>query len=657
MIKAALLIGVLLGFSLACQAQDIDSLYRVFESNGGEEAYQAAVAIDEAIGREPNFDAHTGKDEIKLKVLRTMILHFFNNEEYQHVALYSEKGIAHYEKIGDHFNLAGCYMTLANAYQRLGQFDKAIDCYNRCSDIMDELGGEMAEVNKRYVMNNIAEIHLSMDEYSRAEELYRTCIAMLGEVAPTDTAANLDLATYWQNLAEVRIADAGKADSITSAAKLDEAVSFALRSLDLSQRYHDTPHKIVNRLVALSKATFQSGRPDEGLALMEEALRIAKDNGDVFMEAVIYVQRGQFESQLKHNAEAEKDFLAAIRLAEENHFTEVLQQALEGIGSVVRQRDPVMALDYLQRSVALRDSLFNERQQHLIRDYQVRYTMQQKDHELEMEHAKTKQNRMYAIVLAIVAALLLLIAVIWYRLAMVRKKRNEVLQRVNQTKDRLLSIVSHDVKTPVGAICTVLRQMTNHYDTMDDTDRKASLVMMRSSAEALNDRVVNIMQWVRGELENADIRRNQFNLNRLVDDCIKMQMASIDAKTLIVRNEVAPMLTVCDDESAVSLVVQNLLGNAVKFSYPNGEIRVKAEEQGGCVWIAVEDDGMGIAEKKLEKIFGFMTSSAKGTGGEAGTGIGLFVSKQLVDKMGGEIAIESVKGEGTTVRFSVNAKV
>jgi signal transduction histidine kinase len=83
---------------------------------------------------------------------------------------------------------------------------------------------------------------------------------------------------------------------------------------------------------------------------------------------------------------------------------------------------------------------------------------------------------------------------------------------------------------------------------------------------------------------------------------------------------------------------------------------VKAKEKGGRIWIEVSDNGMGIGEKKLEKIFKFMTSSASGTGGETGTGIGLFVSKMLVDKIGGEITIESVKGEGTVVRFSVSAR-
>jgi len=625
--KIVLIIGMLWA-CLVATAQDLDSLYQVFEDNRGEVAYRAALAIDETIGREPNFDADTDKDEIKLKVLRTMILHFFNNNDFQHVVQYSEEGIAHYNKIDDPFNEAGCTMTLANAYQRLGQLDKAIECYNRCNELMDQIGGEMAEVNKRYVINNIAEIHLSMGEYETADEMYRKCINMLGTVDPADTASNLDLATYYQNLAEVRIAQNNP-----------EAVGFAEPSLELSRKYMDTPHKIINRLMALSKAYRIVGRNDESAALMDEALSIAKENGETFLETSIYLQQG--------------DFAKAIVMADENHFDELLQEALEAAYQAERERNPKLALEYYERSMMMKDSVFNETQQQLIRDYQVRYATQEKEHALAMEQEKSKRNRMYVIVLAIVAALLLLIAFIWYRLAQIRKKRAEELAHLNATKDRLLSIVSHDVRTPVGAMCQVMRDLTDNYDGMAETDRKAKMVMLRTSSEALNDRMENIIQWVKGELENSKVEPVDFNLSELVDECVREQDMTIVAKSLKVSNVVPKTMMAHDDVSVVRIVMQNLLSNAVKFSYPDGEVSVKAEEKGGRVWIEVSDNGMGISEKKLEKIFKFMTSSASGTSGENGTGIGLFVSKMLVDKIDGEITIESRKDEGTTVRFSV----
>ena len=199
----------------------------------------------------------------------------------------------------------------------------------------------------------------------------------------------------------------------------------------------------------------------------------------------------------------------------------------------------------------------------------------------------------------------------------------------------------------------MLRGLTDDYHSTNDTDREASLIMLRSSSEALNDRMANIMHWVKGELENNRTEATDFNLATLVDECIKTQETTIGMKSLKVVNSVSPELTAHDDANVVSLVLHNLLSNAVKFSYPNGEIGISAEGKGDRIWVTVTDNGMGISEKKMEKIFRYMTSSSKGTGGETGTGIGLFVTKELMDKINGEISIESQKDSGTTVRFSI----
>jgi signal transduction histidine kinase len=170
----------------------------------------------------------------------------------------------------------------------------------------------------------------------------------------------------------------------------------------------------------------------------------------------------------------------------------------------------------------------------------------------------------------------------------------------------------------------------------------------------LNDRLFNILQWVKGVLEHGTVVPSDFSIAEVVDKCIQNQAYSFDLKSLKVINEVSPDQIAYDDVSVVSLVLQNLLSNAMKFSYPNGEIHIKAAEKDAMFWVSVSDNGMGISEKKLEKIFRFLATSDMGTEGERGTGIGLFVSKQLLDKTGGEIRIESVIDEGTTVRFSVH---
>ena len=373
--------------------------------------------------------------------------------------------------------------------------------------------------------------------------------------------------------------------------------------------------------------------------MLNDALQLAQDNNELFLQAVIHLQKGDYEQ--------------AIAMAEANHYDGVLQEALNGAYQEARNNDPRKALEYLERSIVMKDSIFNENQQQLIRDYQVRYAMQEKEHELAMQREKNEKARMMLVGLVVLAIVLFALFVIWLRLAQMRKKRNQELTELNEMKDRLMSIVSHDVKTPVSAIRNVLEQLCSYYDGMNDTDRKASLMMLKSTSEALSDRLFNILQWVKSVLEHGVVTPKDFNLATLVDESIKSQRYSMDVKSLQVTNEVPAELMVNNDSSVVSLVLQNLLSNAVKFSYPHGEIRVRTEEEADCVWLVVQDNGKGIPEQKLEKIFRFVTNSSSGTGGETGTGIGLFVSKQLLDKTGGAIRVESVLGEGTSVRFSM----
>ena len=127
--------------------------------------------------------------------LRAKIMQCFNESRFAEVIDYSNQALALYEQADDKYNMAGCYNTIAGAYMRMGQYDEAIRNYNICTEIMDEIGGDMAAVNKRYIINNIAAIYFEMEEYDQSEEMYWKCIEMLGDVG-TDTIANLDLATY-----------------------------------------------------------------------------------------------------------------------------------------------------------------------------------------------------------------------------------------------------------------------------------------------------------------------------------------------------------------------------------------------------------------------------------------------------------------------------
>ena len=228
-----------------------------------------------------------------------------------------------YEQAGDKYNVAGCYNTIAGAYMRMGQYEEAISNYNICTEIMDEIGGDMAAVNKRYIMNNIASIYFDMEEYDQSEEMYWKCIDMLGDTG-TDTTANLDLATYYQNLSGVRLMQLGwvAADDPQHDKTLDDAISFAEQALDLSQRYGDRQEKIINRRIALSRAYQAAGRLDDAHAQLDTALVIAQREKELYFETVIVMLKGQYAHDRGDDKASEQFFLEALETAKENQYNQ-----------------------------------------------------------------------------------------------------------------------------------------------------------------------------------------------------------------------------------------------------------------------------------------------------------------------------------------------
>ncbi len=587
--------------------------------------------------------------------LRAKILQCFNESRFVEVIDYSEQALALYEQAGDKYNKAGCYNTIAGAYMRMGQYDEAISNYNICTEIMDEIGGDMAAVNKRYIMNNIASIYFDMEEYDQSEEMYWKCIDMLGDTGD-DPKANLDLATYYQNLSGVRLMQAGltAADDPQHDKTLADAIDFAEQALDLSQRYDDNQEKIINRRIALSRAYQAAGRLEDAHAQLDTALVIAQREKELYFETTIVMLNGQYAYERGDNTAAEQHFLRALDLAKENQYNQIYMECLQGAYQSTRDSHPERSIGYLEECNKMRDSIYNENQQALIRDYQVKYQMAEKEHELELQEEQTRQSRRLLWLTLVAATLLLVLVVVLAHNAAQRKRRNEMLTRLNNTKDQLFTVVSHDIKTPVLAQEKILDLTCKYFDDMSPTDLKESLVALKSSTKELKTKIINVITWVKGMIGDTDSQAEPFNLSEMADKVVRSQAFEIGLKSLRVTNAIPADWMGNDDTRIVEMVLLNVLSNAVKYSFADSEIRLEAEDGGERYLLKVVDHGRGIAEEKLNKLLKMMTSSTEGTGGELGTGIGLFVSRQMMDRIGGTLTIESEEGRGTTVIISIN---
>ena len=593
-------------------------------------------------------DDHADPDSVKAELIR-----YLEEDDFDKTVGFAEAAVEFYRSRNNLMDMAGCYMTLGNAYQRMGQYEEAIRNYNLCSETMDQIGGPMAKVNKRYILNNMAVMYLEMGEYDQAEEMWNRCIASVNDDDPgflpqynQDSLRCLDLATYYQNLAEVRLAQADNGDP-NPQEKIDDAIRFLEQSLDYSERYGAETNKIVGRLTGLAKAYFETGRTDDANHNLDAALQLATTLNDPYMLAAIHLLKGDVKLKLGQNENAEREYLDALSLAQENHFGEFEMEALRGAYECTKDNQPKRALAYFTQNAALKDSIYNKEQQALIRDFEVKYKMEEKEHELAMQREKNRQGKRLLALSATVAVLLLVLLIIGLRVAFLRKRRNEM-------KDRLLFVVAHDIKTPVISQAQLLGMTHEHFDVMPKEELKENIEVLKVATDDLKDKLQNIIYWVKNEMDGARNAPSEFGLRSMAQEVVQELALQAHVKKLTVANEVPAGWRALDDEAAVRTVLQNLLSNAVKFSYPQGEVSITANEENERYRIVVTDHGRGIANERKELLLKGFVPYMEGTEGELGTGIGLFVSQQLLSRNGSEISIESQEGQGTIVSFTVN---
>ena len=646
--------------NVSLQASEIDSLYNVFLASKGELAIDVANEIAAMTGDTACFTTDFDAEQLNEAILKKVIYWHFDRSEMTEVVNYAKIAIDSYEKRGDLFDAAGCYNLLGVAYQRLGQLNEAIESYNQCNAAMTLLNEQdpnaFYEKNIRYTINNMASIYNSMGENDKAEEMFLRCIDMMGE--PQTDVDYQDMATYLHNLADVYLTQAEGMEGKPRVEKVEKALSLSEQAYDYSVNHGDKPGKVIQRKIVLSRAYFANGQVDNAVSLLNEALQMAKDEEESFREAEIEITFGKFAFEQEKYKESEAHYQKAIALAKENGYDECLRQSYLGAYEASRMFDPNKALDYLERSVAYKDSIFNEKQQALIRDYQVKYDLAQMKHELDIQQRNNKLKAREIMALILLSGLLVAIVVILVRLVRSRKKQSEILERLNQTQQRILSVASHDVKTSVLAQNMVLKMVNEHYESLDHDELKENLLMLKKGSDELKDKLYNILHWISGEMGKDAVPSEEFNLSGFIDKGIALHFEELKYKKLNVENDIPKSCVCFGKKSVIDIVFQNLFSNAIKFTPQGGNIKVRSIDDGDQLWVEVADTGIGISQERLQQLTHNTVTPSQGTQGETGSGIGLFVSRQLMVKNGGQLIIESTEGHGTTIRFNVKkAKV
>ena len=229
-------------------------------------------------------------------------------------------------------------------------------------------------------------------------------------------------------------------------------------------------------------------------------------------------------------------------------------------------------------------------------------------------------------------------------------ERTLELSQANKIKDKLLSIISHDIKGPFNSLRGIISLFNQGF--IKGAELGPIMNKIESQMGITNLLIENVLLWVRSQMAGVTISVEPVLLGNLVNEHVSLYETTAAEKKIQVVNEIHNELSVNADKHVLSLALRNLISNAIKYSFENGKIRISAHKIDGHVSLSISDNGMGMSESKLNRLLQQEAlTSELGTQNEMGTGLGLMVSREYLLKMGSDLTVESVLGKGSTFRI------
>ncbi|MCX6220353.1 MAG: PAS domain S-box protein [Bacteroidia bacterium] len=233
-------------------------------------------------------------------------------------------------------------------------------------------------------------------------------------------------------------------------------------------------------------------------------------------------------------------------------------------------------------------------------------------------------------------------------------RKNEELTLINAEKDKFFSVITHDLRGPFNSIMgftQLLYEMVNGKDSPEIIEYAD--IILKSSEKAM-DLLNNLMEWTRSQTGRMKYNPEYFELNVFLQPILHLFDEIAGQKSISVTKNLPASAPVFADKAMIGTIFRNLISNALKFTHEGGEITISAEFSHNNLTVAVRDNGIGIPKESIQRLFRIdQNFSTQGTSKESGTGLGLILCKEFVDKNKGEIWVESEEGKGSTFYFTI----
>jgi signal transduction histidine kinase len=234
------------------------------------------------------------------------------------------------------------------------------------------------------------------------------------------------------------------------------------------------------------------------------------------------------------------------------------------------------------------------------------------------------------------------------------QRKNKQLLEANAIKNKFLSIIAHDLNNPLGVLMTYTAMLANNFERLETEKIKNGIDTINSSATRAYNLLNDLLKWALSHSDKMEYKPEEIDIGQIARENVELLLDRAKEKGIRVYSEIKEGLLVYSDKNMISTVLRNLLTNAVKFTSENGHVKVSSEVEKTNLKITVSDTGIGICEENIKKLFRLDTYyRASGSDNEKGTGLGLILCKEFINKLKGEIWVESEPDKGSRFIFTL----
>lgn len=534
-----------------------------------------------------------------------------------------------------------------------GKYEEAVSLYYQALDLAEQIKDStaLAKVN-----HNLGMIYDELEDFDEAIKYFQKSLGINRYVR--DSAL---MAKTFQNIS---ISYQNKKDLVKSLEYIGKANSLALIRKDTAM--------IIDLTNNLGTISYDQKKLDESLEYYLKALELYRKTKDTQGVAyaynnigLVYLDKGDYKKSLGY-------FNQSLALATELKMFDFTADVYSNLAIYYKEvKDYKNAFLFYDKYNTVYDSLIGERKSKMIRQIQAKYQLGKKTRELEELRNKNQiqlntidNARSFQIYLAAITLLVVILMIATFYLLFKEKKlaaelkiKTTELNDLNISKDKFFSIIAHDLKNPFNVLVSYTSLLKTDLEMFSTEELKQIVTDLNQASENGFNLLQNLLLWTRTQTNRIHIFKSKFNLSEVfekVKALVDLNLLSKDQKLTIV---VDPERVAYADKDMIATIVRNLVFNAIKFSPKGSEIILKATETEAGLQIDVIDSGVGIPPETIKKLFRIDTNtSLQGTEGETGTGLGLVICREFVEKHNGQIWVESELGKGSVFSFTLPEK-